>query len=413
MELSPSPSHPHPRAGDALPARPVSGWMGHSHQTEGQAQTPTVGDEGPRKAFRPLCATAHVPAVFKLPGQRMPPLVHSRPTGRGFPAPRDGASQPHSLGRVSGSLVPCQALGCGTLRRSLQAAWWRGAAFPCRLPCAAWWLAAGDSQATVPCATWLCPSRNKAPYLFTHGAQAALPQLPPPSPPSPPESRGCAGVGTSLHASPWPSCLCTVGSLSMGSLWHSHASQSSLPDGAGTPPGARQHPPSPHCLTPHHPIEVLSLGRAVFPDGRSSSHLDAAMVWGCWRDAGGGQPVLGPLQELQPPLRSGVRGQDTQNTPLGCGTHERCDDAAQTGQVPSAQQCPKSHATRAGEVGYPQELNPFMEAGGGGECCEWPDLCVATDNYSSFIICQADGPGRALQYISGFPSQPINLSSAQ
>lgn len=67
--------------------------------------------------------------------------------------------------------------------------------------------------------------------------------------------------------------------------------------------------------------------------------------------------------------------------------------------------------THAGEVEYPWGLNPFMEEEEG--CREWPDLCVATDNYSSFIICQADGPSRALQHISGSPSQPINLSSAQ
>jgi len=55
-----------------------------------------------------------------------------------------------------------------------------------------------------------------------------------------------------------------------------------------------------------------------------------------------------------------------------------------------------------------------MEAGGEEwRRHEWPDLCMATDNYSSFIICQADRPGRALQHVSGSRSQPINLSSAQ
>ena len=78
---------------------------------------------------------------------------------------------------------------------------------------------------------------------------------------------------------------------------------------------------------------------------------------------GEGQPVHGSLRELQPLLSSSVRGEDTQTTPLGCGTCESSDDAAQDGQVPSAQQCPKPSVTRAGEVGYPQGSNPFVEAG--------------------------------------------------
>lgn len=41
-------------------------------------------------------------------------------------------------------------------------------------------------------------------------------------------------------------------------------------------------------------------------------------------------------------------GKDTQNTLLGCGTHESCEDAAKDGQVPSNHQCPTSHATHAG-----------------------------------------------------------------
>lgn len=83
--------------------------------------------------------------------------------------------------------------------------------------------------------------------------------------------------------------------------------------------------------------------------------------------------------------------------------------------MPSAQQCPRLSVTCGGEVGCPRGSNPFMEAGKEGVegCHEWPDLFMATDNYSSFIISQADRPGRALQRISGSPSQPINLSSAQ
>lgn len=57
--------------------------------------------------------------------------------------------------------------------------------------------------------------------------------------------------------------------------------------------------------------------------------------------------------------------------------------------MPSAQRCPKPGVIHAGEVGNPRGSNPFVEAGEEvRECHEWPDLCMATDNYSSFIICQ-------------------------
>lgn len=38
-------------------------------------------------------------------------------------------------------------------------------------------------------------------------------------------------------------------------------------------------------------------------------------------------------------------------------------------------------ASRGWEVESPRGPNPFLEA---GECHEWPDICVATDNYWLF-----------------------------
>lgn len=76
-----------------------------------------------------------------------------------------------------------------------------------------------DSPARVPCATWSCPSRNKAPYLFTRGpgsvatAASSFPSSP--------------GVGTSPHASPRLSSCPAAGFLAL--LWHTRASRCSLP----------------------------------------------------------------------------------------------------------------------------------------------------------------------------------------
>lgn len=82
--------------------------------------------------------------------------------------------------------------------------------------------------------------------------------------------------------------------------------------------------------------------------------------------------------------------------------------------MPSAQRCPKPSVIPAGEVGNPRGSNPFVEAGeeGGsatsGLIYAWRRIITAL---SSSV--RADGPGRALQHISGSLSQPINLSSAR
>lgn len=161
--------------------------------------------------------------------QHMCPL-HLSSQGRAFTlAPQDGGFQPRALGGVSCSLVPWEMLGCRTSRGAGGSGCVAAGSCLPPPPSRALTVAVDDSQGCVPCATWPCPSRNKAPYLFTHGAQAVSQQPPPPSPPSAPGSRGCAGVGISLRASPW---LCsqgaTVGSVSVVSLQQSCASQRSL-----------------------------------------------------------------------------------------------------------------------------------------------------------------------------------------
>lgn len=129
------------------------------------------------------------------------------------------------------------------------------------------------------------------------------------------------------------------------------------------------------------------------PSGPISCHQEAAAIWGCWMDVGEKQPVQGSLQGPQRPLNNNVGGEDTQNRPLVCGTHEHVKMLPGMGRCPPVNSAP---VTRAGEVGYPRGSNPSVEAGEeAGGCCEWPDLCMATDNYSSFIICQAEEPGRA------------------
>lgn len=152
---------------------------------------------------------------------------HACPLRLSCPAPRDEAFQPRTLGRVGDSPVPCWGTAPRGMPRQRQES--PGAAFPSLLPCAARWPGM-THKPVVPYATWPCPSRNKAPYLFTHGARAVSQQPPPPSLPSPPESGG--GM-YSLHASPWLSCLGTTVSLR-----HSRASRCSLPESAA--------PSSPH-----------------------------------------------------------------------------------------------------------------------------------------------------------------------
>lgn len=71
-----------------------------------------------------------------------------------------------------------------------------------------------------------------------------------------------------------------------------------------------------------------------------------------------------------------------------------------------------SRLSHPGEVACPRGLSPLVEAGRRGACHERPDLCVAMDNYSPLISCQADGPSRALQRIAGCLSRPINLPRA-
>lgn len=134
-----------------------------------------------------------------------------------------------------------------------------------------------DSPARVPCATWSCPSRNKAPYLFTRGpgsvatAASSFPSSP--------------GVGTSPHASPRLSSCPAAGFLAL--LWHTRASRCSLPKVDGwcwdtarswvTPSKAASAASSLH-QGPSPPV------RAVLPDGSSGSHLEASAAWGCWMD---------------------------------------------------------------------------------------------------------------------------------
>lgn len=181
-------------------------------------------------------ATAYVPTAFKLPGKG----IHSCPTGWWFPA--------RALGGVSCSLVPWEMLGCRTSRGAggsgCVAA---GSCLPLP-PSRALTVAVDDSQGCVPCATWPCPSRNKAPYLFTHGAQAVSQQPPPPSPPSAPRSRGLHRGGhlpacQSLALLPGGHCGLPLCGLFSRAVLPSAA----LVDVAGALPGARQPPPA--CAT--------------------------------------------------------------------------------------------------------------------------------------------------------------------
>lgn len=130
------------------------------------------------------------------------PMAHSHSTGCGFSnlCPEQGCS-----------LVPCKVLEHGTS----PAVPFPASSRTLRGGC----LGMDDSPARVPCATWSCPSRNKAPYLFTRGpgsvatAASSFPSSP--------------GMGTSPHASPRLSSCPASGFLAL--LWHTRASRCSLP----------------------------------------------------------------------------------------------------------------------------------------------------------------------------------------
>lgn len=116
--------------------------------------------------------------------------------------------------------------------------------------------------------------------------------------------------------------------------------------------------------------------------------------------------MQGSLQELSSAAVSGV----TPKTLLwAVGALRAGTMLPRTGGCPAPSSAPAQSDT-GWEWGSPRGPNPFLEA---GECHEWPDLCVATDNCGSFIICQADGPDRASQNVPDSSSQPINLSSTR
>ena len=263
------------------------------------------------------------------------PVAHSQPTGQGVPAPRRG----------EGGRRPYRAQGAGARDARGGRPRQRGGR---ELPSPASSRALRDGRrcltpepvSLVP--PGRAPAGTQRPIYLPTRAQAVSQRPPSPSLPSLPQS---SGVSTSRHARPRHHRLLLRGVP---------PAQPCLPaqpsEGRRTVLGHRREPGSPRSpcrLPPRHPI------RASPPE--SSQMVPAAPAWkqqrfggAGWMRMRGSQP--GALCRSCSHRSAAVSG--AMKMPKArlwaVGPPESCDDAAQGGQVPDAQQCPRSGGTHAG-----------------------------------------------------------------